>query len=180
MERAKRRLTLILMTLAFVICFAGFKSADAQAATKALKKIKYSPVLTNRIAQKATVVKKGTTTLSIKEKGYVKFVVPKTKKYTFTFSGMRSSRSSYNCGYAYIDLPVANEYSSEINLDHQYFNTKGGSASTAWFASRSSSGGDKKLAYLSVRSCSLVLQKGQTLYIYISSANKGSINLKIK
>ena len=180
MKRAKKSLSVILMTLALVICFAGFKTVNAQAATKTLKKIKYSPTLTNAISSKATLIKKGTTKLNTKGSGYAKFVVPATKKYTFTFSGLRSGNGSYNVGHGYIMLPETYTYSSTVSLADQTFKTTGGSVSTAYFASKSSTASDKKYASLAVRPCSLVLQKGQTVYIYISCVNSGSINLKIK
>ena len=127
MKKTKRVFLSFLMMLAMGIAVIGFRPVKAQAATKSVKNIPYDTVLTNRISKYATVVKKGTTTLKLKANGngYLRFKVPASKTYTFTFYDQTGDKLGFNNGYAYFLTPVKNR-SDKIDLDKLQFSTYGG------------------------------------------------------
>ena len=178
MKKTKRVFLSFLMMLAVI----GFRPVKAQAATKSVKNIPYDTVLTNRISKYATVVKKGTTTLKLKANGngYLRFKVPASKTYTFTFYDQTGDKLGFNNGYAYFLTPVKNR-SDKIDLDKLQFSTYGGKTTTAWYHSKKYADTKKTTsAFLAKRICKMKLKKGQTIYIFLHVAEKGSLKLKIK
>ncbi len=182
MKKTKRVFLSFLMMLAMGIAVIGFRPVKAQAATKSVKNIPYDTVLTNRISKYATVVKKGTTTLKLKANGngYLRFKVPASKTYTFTFYDQTGDKLGFNNGYAYFLTPVKNR-SDKIDLDKLQFSTYGGKTTTAWYHSKKYADTKKTTsAFLAKRICKMKLKKGQTIYIFLHVAEKGSLKLKIK
>ena len=182
MKAAKKIVLSFLMTLAIVAMAAGLRPVRAQAATKTIKNIDFSTELTRKIAKYATVVKRGTTTLKLKQygNGYVRFKAPATKKYTFTFYGQTGPKSGHNNGYAYITTPVKSRL-GDTDLQKLTFSTEGGKASTAWFHTKLYADTKKTTgAFLAKRNCKVKLKKGQTVYLSIHFADAGTVKLKIK
>ncbi len=175
----KTLFTTLFTSLLLAVFVFAINPIPAQAATKKLKKQNYSASYSS-IKKKAKTVKKGTTTLKVSPSGYVKFKVPKTKKYTFTFSSVKSNKNPFNNGYAYIEIPKT-QYNGTVYMEHQKFKTTGGETTTAWFHSAKYASTQKTVsASIAKRSCKLKLTKGTTVYLYVSLAEKGSLKLKIK
>lgn len=182
MKKAKRILLSFVMILAMGLMVCGFRPVQAQAATKTVKNIKYSTELTSKIKKYATVVKKGTTTLKVTNSGFLKFKVPATKTYTFTFSKQTEPDGQYNNGYAYIKRIRTNSYNGKQYLDSLKFKTQGGKTSSAYFNSKASGTTSSVTtgSFIPKRSCKVKLKKGETVYLYLYFAHKGSIRLNIK
>ncbi len=182
MKKGKRVLLSFLMILAMGLMVCGFRPVQAQAATKKVKKIQYTSELTSKIKKNATVVKKGTTTLKVTKEGFLKFRVPATKTYTFTFSKQTEPNGNYNNGYAYIKRVRTNSYSGKQYLDSLKFKTQGGKTTSAYFNANASSTPSTITTgtFIPKRSCKVKLKKGETVYLYLYFAHKGSIRLNIK
>ena len=181
MKNIRKLLASVLLALTVCLTVSNFSMIEAQAATKSVKNIKFSPTLTTKIQKYATVVKKGSTKLQVKNQGYVRFKVPSTKTYSFKFSGMTSTKNKFNNGYAYIMLPTYRSYSNDYDLSHLTFSTTGGKTATAWYHTKYLADTAKTTgSFLASRTCKVKLKKGQTIYLYLSFATKGTINLTIK
>ena len=181
MKNAGNILKKLVLVLMVAFCIAGVRPVIAKAATKTVKNLKYTSELTSAVKKKAAAVKKGNTKLKVTKEGFLKFKVPATKTYSFTFSGQTSAKSFSNNGYAYIMQPTTNAYSSVVRLEHLEFKTTGGKTTTAWYHTKNYASTEKTTgAFLAKRTCKVKLQKGQTIYLFIYFANKGTINLKIK
>ena len=153
---------------------------DAQAATKTVKNIDFSTYRTEKIKKKATTVKKGTTTLKLSSRGYVKFKATATKTYSFKFSGM-TGPMAINNGFAYILLPEYKKYSKKYDFEKLQFSTAGGKTDTAWYSAKKYADTKKTTgAFLATRTCKVKLKKGQYVYLYLCFASNGKINLTIK
>ena len=100
-RNTKRIVSVILLAVLFLAVMAP----SAEAAVKKVKTQSFSVEYTKTLAKKATTVKTGTNTLQIAKSGYAKFVVPKTKKYTFTYTGLSNVKGFTSNGYSYISLP---------------------------------------------------------------------------
>ena len=181
MKGLKRLAAAVMFVLAMSFCVASVRPVVAQAATKTVKNVKYNSYLTGTIKNKAVRVKRGTTKLKVTKQGFVKFTVPATKTYTFTFSGMTSVVNQHNNGFAYILEPTTYSYTSRVYLEHLKFKTTGGKTTTAWYHTKYLADTTKTTgSFLAKRSCKVKLQKGTTIYVYLSFATKGTVNLKIK
>ena len=180
MKTLKRSILSFAVLLAMSLMICGLRPLQARAATKTVKKIDSSYDLTSKIKKKATVVKKGTTTLKVNTTGYLKFKVPATKTYTFTLNKHTSSTGSYNCGFFHILRPTKDTYTNEYHLKNLTFSTQGGKTTSTFFQSDSYTGKITTGSFLPKRTCKIKLKKGQTIYLYLSFANKGSIRLNIK
>ena len=182
MKKTRKLFISLFLLLTMCVTLTGLCAVEAQAAAKSVKNIKYSSYLTAKIKKYAATVKKGSTKLKVKEEGFVKFNVPATKTYTFTFSKQTRSggTDSYNNGYAYIMLPQKDRYSSKVFLNSQKFSTQGGKTTSAYFCN-SETGKEKTTgSFLAKRTCRLKLKKGQTVYLFMHFLYAGSINLTIK
>lgn len=122
-------------------------------------------------------VRGGKMTVKVPKKGsgYLKFTAPVNKVYSFTFSNIKSGR--YNCGHINLMTRYGRNLSS---ITTNKVNTKGGQSYSLYLATKNSKYGQKAYRYLKKRTGKIYLQKGQTVYIYISMVNKCSMNLKIK
>ena len=114
--------------------------------------------------------------------GFLKFKVPATKTYTFTFSKQTEPDGQYNNGYAYIKRIRTNSYNGKQYLDSLKFKTQGGKTSSAYFNSKASGTTSSVTtgSFIPKRSCKVKLKKGETVYLYLYFAHKGSIRLNIK
>lgn len=92
MKRMLKKTLILTLVMTMLI---GLFAINANAATQKSVKAQNMVFMTRVIEKKATTVKKGTTDLSFNGSGYVKFVAPATKTYTFTVSNIRSSNVVY-------------------------------------------------------------------------------------
>ena len=181
MKNAGSILKKLVLVLMVAFCIAGVRPVIAKAATKTVKNLKYTSELTSAVKKKAAAVKKGTTKLKVKKSGFLKFKVPKTKTYTFTISGQKASDGDYNNGYAYIMRPTSRSYTSKLYLDSLTVKTQGGETTSIYFNSERNSYSEVTTgSFIPKRICKVKLNKGETIYFYISFLKKGSFNLKIK
>lgn len=170
--------------IAFILLAVLAVTLAAPAAEAAVKKVKQQPytyTYTKTVGKKAAAVKTGTNTLQITSSGYVKFKVPKTKKYTFTYSNLKAVKGFTTNGFSYICVPTK-AYGSTY-LEKQTFTTTGGKYDTAWYGVPKYASKDKTTtAPLAARSCKLKLKKGTTVYfyIYVGGSATAKLNLKIK
>lgn len=80
---------------AMIVLMAVVFPAGAQAKTLNLKTIGSSDSLSTQVKKSAKVTKRGTYTVKMKNgNGIICFKAPKTKTYTFTFSGLKSGKTS--------------------------------------------------------------------------------------
>ena len=163
--KKRRLLSVVLMMIAVLML-----GLNTQAATKSVKSLDYKESLTSEIKKGATIIKQGSTKLSVNTTGYLKFIAPSSKSYSFTFSGMTGGDGE-NVGSAlFLD-----KYMETLT-----FTTTGGKTDTAFFAaSKSADDNDSTEADLASRTCKMKLNKGQVVYIFLSFDEKGSINLGI-
>ena len=145
--------------------------------TKKVKKQTFSTD-TATINKKATKVSKGTTKLKYKGgKGYIKFVAPTTKKYSFKFSNVTAPGKCYS---AFIE--VQTPYSDPSYSFLTEVKTAGGKTNTLWLKQkgvRSYTGGKKVYRNLDSRTATITLSKGQAIYFF-TSTNYKSVNMKLK
>ncbi len=170
----------IVSTILLAVLFLAVMAPNAEAAVKKLKKQSFATEYTKSLGKKATTIKTGTSTLQITTSGYAKFVVPKTKKYTFTYSGMSMVKGFTSNGYSYISVPKTSY--GKTYLEKLEFSTTGGKYSTAWYGVKKYADKEKTTtSVLATRKCSLKLKKGTTVYLYFYvGSGTAKLNLKIK
>ena len=154
---------------------------SAQAATKSVKNCDFTTT-TKTINKKALKVKKGTTKLSLNSgQGYIRFIAPKTKTYSFTFSNLKSKKSSYGLT-AFVEFQTPDKSMPQYSFMMRDVATQGGKTSTLWLASKEWNGTSKKLVDkpLKKRTGKVKLTKGTNLYLYFSSVYKyDTVTLKV-
>lgn len=162
---------------------------EAQAAKK---------VTTNYNYKKAPAVKTGTTTVTArlyksanyKKKnlaavGFVKFTVPKTATYKFTFSkvAIKGNSSSYANG-AITFYTGTGGASSIYPTKYLKVKTEGGSTGTLWLCSSYLGGAAPKKpktgSFLTKRTATVKLKKGQVVYISFNNNKTNTYSLNIK
>lgn len=152
-----------------------------QAKTKKVKKQSFS-TLTKVINKKATKVKRGSSKLIVKGgNGYIKFIAPKTKTYSFTFSGVKSTNGTG--GSAFVEVQTPYSYDSSYSFLTKV-KTKGGESNTLWLAYKG-----RTFPYytndlsrpIAKRTGKVKLAKGQAVYFYFSGTRADTyVNLKVK
>ena len=174
-----KKLTKVLSLMLVAALVLGTFAVPASAATKKTVKKQTFTTKTSTIQQKAATVQKGTTKLTIKKgQGYIKFVAPKSKKYSFTFSKLKSK----NGVSAFIECQTKSKSNSSYSF-FQEVKTKGGKTNTLWmsvngYKDRNHKGVDKCLA---TRTATVKLSKGQAIFFYFyNGSEKTTCNLKIK
>ncbi|MBR2189705.1 MAG: hypothetical protein IJ860_09935 [Eubacterium sp.] len=133
--------------------------------------------------KKATVVKKGTSSVKMKSKGqgFLKFTANKTKTWSFTVSSLKHGKSySYASGYFYVMTRYGqnNQYIGQEQLV-----TKGGKNSAMWVRDKNayySKSGKVLTRNLLTRTGKIKLQKGQKVFIYFNLTPGTSFKLNIK
>jgi hypothetical protein len=179
----KKVLKICIVALALTFFLTGVFSRPAQAATKIVKKQVYYEKTS--YAKKGTAVKKGTYTIEMAGKsGFLKFKAPKTKTYTFTISNIEKKTpgdvmDDYLNGNIYFLLPYPNNKKS---LGPIKVKTKGGLTDRVNVRSlENSTAGKMVYRFLTSRSASFKLKKGQTVYMFARFADaRNSFRLKIK
>ena len=171
----------IVSTILLAVLFLAVMAPSAEAATKKVKTQAYSSVYSKKLHNKAKTITLGTNTLKITQSGYVKFKVPKSKKYTITYTGMSVKKGTSTYGYS--DIYVPEMQPDKVIMKSRTFTTKGGKASTAWFGVEKYASTEKTTtAFLATRNAKLKLKKGTTVYIYINVGTNttAKLNLIIK
>ena len=149
---------------------------SAATTTKTVKKQSFTTEL--KVAKKkALVVKKGTTKLKVKGKGYVVFKAPKTKTYYLKLSNLKGAKPVYS---AYASIMTPTPYSS---ITHTQVVTKGGKTDTLWLADKANAYTGKKVTTasgLASRTAKIKLKKGSLVFVYINSGDpiKATLNIK--
>ena len=151
-----------------------------------VKKVKKSGFTTSTpaINKKATKVKRGTNKLLVKgSTGYVKLVAPKTKTYSFTFSGVKGTDGRGSSAYATAMTP--DSYYPHLSFStNTKMKTYGGKTNTLWLAyqGRTFNYYSSKVSQpIAKRTGKIKLTKGQVFYFYFSgTAANTYTTLKIK
>ena len=176
MKKLMRRSIALLMMLAMIL---AATSTTFAATSKTVKKKDFS-TSTKVLEKSATKVKKGTTKLVIKKgQGYIKFVAPKTKKYSFTFSNVTTKKRNNN-GFVSFQKPDAD--SPEYSF-HYKVKTKGGKTETLWLSVNGNKFSKKSHPQLidrpiASRTGTVSLKKGEVIYMYLYFST-GSHNAKL-
>ena len=167
MKKLMKRSIALLMMLVMIMAAASV-AVSAKTVSKTVKKQKFT-TSTNAIEKKAVKVKKGTTKLNIKKgQGYVRFVAPKTKTYTFTFSKCTSSMRSSNGYVTFMRKDASSpQYSYSFNTK---LKTKGGKDNTLWLSVNGadfSSNSNLLSRPIASRTGKIKLKKGESIYMYV-------------
>ena len=175
----KRHVRHLLAALVLVMLAGVLYAAPAQAAKKTVKKCGFVTE-TAKADKAATIVKKGTTDLTFKKgTGYIKFVAPSTKKYTFTFSKLKCG------GYGYFTFVTAQTKSAadSKSLAFKDMKTKGGKDHFLYLSLNNYKASDADLAkkYIAKRSATVTLKKKQAIYFQLDNApEKTTMRVVIK
>lgn len=173
MKKILGRLTLVMVITMMLV---GMTPVMASAKTVKLKASGFTT--STAVAESvAKPVGRGKMTVKVPKKGsgYLKFTAPANKVYSFTFSNIKNS--GYNCGH----INLMTRYGKNLtSITTNKIGTKGGQSYSLYVATKNSKYGQTAYRYLKKRTGSIFLQKGQTVYIYISMVKKCSMNLKIK
>ena len=170
----KRSLVMILATVLLIGTFA----VTADAAMKRTVNKQSFTTKTSTANKKSATVKKGTTTLTYKKgEGYIKFVAPKTKKYTFTFSDYKLKGTT--CGHIGI-MMKDKDFPTSVTFTEA--STKGGKSDTLWMCSAGfpeTKTGKTVDRYLHKRLATIKLKKGEVIYFYFYSVAKQKTTMKL-
>ena len=163
MKKFMRRSVALMMMLTMIL--AATSTTFAAAKTKTVKKHAFS-TSTSVINKSATKVKKGTNKLYIKRgQGYIKFVAPKTKTYSFTFSNCKSKKDSSN---GFVEVQMPDKYSPKYSFMTEV-STKGGKNNTLWLSVNGHKfTGDIADRPIATRTGKIKLKKGAVIYMFMS------------
>lgn len=172
MKAAIKKVLSFLLVLAVVVSVASPVKVEAatRKATAASK------------ATKATTVKTGTTIVTVKSSkdGYTKFKAPKAGTYVITISDVKG-KSSNNIINGGISLNEMSEYGL---IGYPKLKTEGGKTDYFKVASKKSAkystSGKKVDRYLSKRTITVKLKKGQVVYMWNYFANFDTKNTTYK
>lgn len=170
---AKVLAILIALAVAMTVALAP---APAYAASKTVGSAKFTTA-TKTINKKAATVKKGTTKLTFKKgHGFLKFKATATKKYKFTFSGLKGTSNAFA-------EPMLTSKDSPKYTFIENIATKGGKCDALWISGDGAKFdyGDMKSRPIATRTGTIKLKKGTFFYFYFSAGSgKATVNLKIK
>ena len=171
-----KKLTKVLSLMLVAALILGTFAVPASAAAKKTVKKHGFETRVAPINKCAAVVKKGTTNLTIKGgEGYVKFVAPKTKKYSFTFSNLKNKGGVSG----FVEMQTRDgEYCWLTKVK-----TKGGQSDTLWLSinGAKSSSSDTLNKRLASRTGTYTLKKGEAMYMYVyTNMRKTTCKLVIK
>lgn len=179
---------LVAVMLALVLCTQMATPITTEAASKK-KKVTAS---TSDNTEKMPSVKKGTTTVKVsnKKNSYYKFTAKKAGTYVLTVSNVKGVDDSDDTAYGYIAVGVKKDGTlSFIGTDYA---TEGGTRNVFNLCSKTyynqymtDSSVDLVEQYLTKRTVTIKLKKGQTIYIcndfnFMSGSGKIKYTLKIK
>ena len=163
----KRYIRYISIILAFVFIISSFV-IKTEAAEKEVKTKVTDSYSDKNIIKKAPKIKKGTTTIKAEKKKtcYVKFTAPKTKTYKFTFTPEFTEKQNENFMLGYFQI-CRIKYGK---LSTQKLKTKGGkyialNVGNQKYIDALETQKNKAKAYMTSRSTSLKLKKGETIII---------------
>lgn len=181
----KRALVALTFAVAVAVMVPAAGSVEAQAAKK---------VTAQKTFKKAKSVKTGTTTVTVKKRpantnyndAYVKFKAPKAGKYVFTVSSLKlkgqNPATSTTCGFFYLGkLSSSGKY-----IDIQKLKTAGGKTTYMQIGTKtmyeySVRNKLKKIdQYLTSRSATISLKKGETVYLNIICTTSQQYTYKLK
>jgi hypothetical protein len=160
----------IFVLLCFMVAALSFGTMSTYAATKTVKEISYG-AKKNTVAEKATKVKKGKTTLIVSQ-GWAKFKAPKTKTYTFTLSNVASMgvnpASDINNGYFVLGTFKGKYFwSKRIKQNGKKVGSAYVCTPYSWsLQSESVKANPTGYTSLPSRSAKLKVRKGGTIYLY--------------
>ena len=158
----------VLMLVAVMLT--GAMSVSTFAAAKKTVKKQTFDTKTKTIEKKATKVKRGTTNLTIsKGEGYIKFVAPKTKTYSITFSNVKTK----NGGSAFVEIQTRDADSPSYSFMTKV-KTKGGKSNALWLSVNGTKFTERDVLErpLAKRTGKIKLKKGQPVYMYFYSGTK--------
>ena len=173
----KKILSRLMIVMVMTVMMTSMIPVIASAKTIQLKPQEFV-TKTKTANKKGRVVKKGTTTLVMPSngRGYLKFKATKKKKYTFTLSGLRSSRS-YSNGYFYV-MRTYGRGGKYISMDK--LSTQGGKVSALYISTEDHTYSDLKYAFLTSRYGKIKLRKNETVYLYFNFSAGDTLILHIK
>lgn len=180
----KRSLVALTFALAVAVMIPAAGSVEAQAAKK---------VTTQKNYKKAKAVKTGTTVVTVKKRSrknyyqdnYVKFKAPKTGTYVFTVSSFKENgkKSDFSgCGGLTISK-LSNNYPMALDVKTQGGKTRYLNVGTKQMYQFSVKNGEKKVdQYLTKRTATLKLKKGETVYLdmFFTTSKMYTYQLNIK
>ena len=174
----KRSLVMTLVTVLLIGTFAISADAVAKKTVKPQKFVSKTAVAN----KKAATVKKGTTNLTFtKGQGYVKFVAPSTKTYSFTFSDLKQNKK-YGT-YTSISVQLRDR-SDKAYMWLKEVSTKGGKNDFLCLNvnNQKDTVNTKNVdKYLRSRTAKIKLKKGDVIYFHLdNSPNKTTCKLVIK
>ena len=173
----KKILSRLMLVMVITMMLIGMTPVLASAKTVTLKPQGFTT--SKSVAKKmGQVVKKGTTTVVFSPSlgsGYLKFKAPKKKKYTFTLSGLSTTRS-YSNGYFY----VMRTYGRGKYITMSKMTTQGGKTSSLYVSSKDHPYSDLRTAFITSRFGRLTLKKGEMVYLYFSFSPGDVLTLNIK
>ncbi|MBR4760734.1 MAG: hypothetical protein IK078_11400 [Lachnospiraceae bacterium] len=178
MRKQTRQISRVLITVIVAMLLGIMMVMPVFAKTKTVKpKNMYikAGVADSTIIKKAAAVKTGTTkvVLPSKQACVLKFTAPKSKTYTFTFSGLTPS-SNYPLSLGFFSFLT--RVSPGVNtLKINTVKTQGGSEQILKYGSKSGYEG-----YLTSRYGKIKLNKGETAFVYVAAPHGKSVNCKIK
>lgn len=161
---------------------AAKKTKSKKAAKKTVRRVKDKKyTMKTRGAEKnAITLQKGTTYLKFGKKGYgyVKFTAPSTREYIFTVSKLKKHKKSSLPGKHYFSIMTAKK-KNPYELKGNKVKTNGGKSKNLYFWTRNIKLGSAHLQYRKKRYGRLVLEQGQTAYVYFCCSPKDSLKLRI-
>lgn len=183
-RQLRRSIILLVISMLALGCMVISASAAKKIPVKKLKNLDYKASCA-RIKKNATTVKTGTCRVQVgkKKSGYVKFKAPKTKDYTFTLSGVKTTNKyGYSTDFANIKYIKRYSFSKKEYLYDYQVRTQGGKAFTLWFGTKKSvSNYNTNLSTRASRYGKIKLNKGETVYLYFYFSYAGdSCQLNIK
>lgn len=176
MKKRKTFAAVIMFVLAMAFVTA-VSAAPAQART----------VTAGKSVKKAKKVKKGKTVVNFPNRmngSYLRFKAPKTGKYVFICSNLRTNKRDQQTGYDAGNIKFAAGPKKWGNIYQMYLKSEGGKTMYAELATADCMNhlsGYRGSRYRTTRSLTAKIKKGKTYYLHIASGDcAGSLLLTIK
>lgn len=161
---AKQKTARMIAAILTLLMVLGISTSSAFAATsKTVKPLGFTSDVTT-VLKKDTVVKRGTTSLTwTKGEGWITFVAPATKTYSFTFSNFRGGNKNNAFVSVYMPSPYSKSY-----LTSKTVTTYGGKTETLWLSVNGAKYTDKDKVFrpIAKRTAKVKLKKGQRIFFY--------------
>jgi len=169
---------ILAVVMGVLVALALLPGAAQAITTKGVTKCGFTTE-TSVIKKKATTVKKGATKIVVKKgQGYVKFKAPKTAKYAFTFSDLKSS-TKYS-SYGFVEFQTPDKRSPKYSFLTDLSTAGGKTDALKLTINGAKSSGTGVYKYLAKRTGKIKLTKGQWAFFYFyNSSNKTTAKLTI-